>query len=323
MRKVVAIVITPLIFFLTSFQNDVGKEIVKWPERQFEPRRENFGTLRELGRKLFYDPSISGDGTISCASCHSPYHSFAHSDHRLSHGIHDSIGLRNAPSLLNLAWHNYFMWDGAIHHLKAVPLAPLHHQGEMASSVSHALHAVNESPQYRHWLLEQNLYPVDTDIFTEAIAVFLSSLVSNNSRYDKMNRGDIVFDPQEQKGYDLFMQHCNRCHTEPLFTSGGVERNGLGVDSVLRDFGVERITRDTADHLKFKVPTLRNLLYSSPYMHDGRFQNLGEVIRHYGCDDSSPLSEKLSAEERTDIAVFLKTLNDSSFVFNPENHYIY
>lgn len=304
------------------FPNKVANTIA-WPEKNFQPKADGYSQYRELGRKLFFETAISGDGSISCASCHSPFNSFAHADHRLSHGIKDSVGMRNAPALLNLAWQSNFMWDGAIHHLKAVPLAPLHHPAEMASSITFALNTVNESTAYSTWLKERNLYPIDTEIFTEALATFLASLISNNSKYDRMNRGEIDFSEQEKKGYAIFHAHCNRCHTEPLFTSGSMEHNGLSEDTTLHDIGLEKITHNPNDHLKFKIPTLRNWLYSAPYMHDGRFAKINDVLRHYSFDARSPLRVELSPEERTDLAVFLKTLNDSSFIFNPENQYPY
>ena len=136
-----------------------------------------------------------------------------------------------------------------------------------------------------------------------------------------MNRGEIVFTSQENRGYEVFKTHCNRCHSEPLFTNGSLEVNGLPEDLTLHDLGVERITGNPADRLKFKIPSLRNWLYSSPYMHDGRFAQLNDVIQYYSQDERSPLNVLLGPAERTDLAVFLKTLNDSSFVFNPKNQF--
>jgi cytochrome c peroxidase len=321
MRGTILIAALILVFSSSAFLTDEPSKIIAWPEKIFQIRQVQFPDYRELGRKLFYEPALSADGSISCASCHSPFHSFAHADHRLSHGIGDSIGTRNAPALLNLAWQRSFMWDGAIHHLKAVPLAPLHHSGEMASSMQFALHTINQSSVYSAWLKARNLYPIDTEIFTDAMASFLSSLVSENSRYDRMNRGEIVFTTQEKRGYEIFQMHCNRCHSEPLFTNGTMERNGLPEDSIIHDLGLEKITGNTNDRLKFKIPTLRNWLYSSPYMHDGRFARINDVLRYYTTEAASPLGVRLDAEQRTDLAVFLKTLNDSSFVFNPENQY--
>jgi len=321
MKGFVAAVILVLIFSIGAISPRDKIEVISWPEKMYQHVGHYHQDYRELGRKLFYEPAISGNGSISCASCHSPFNSFAHSDHRLSHGIHDSIGIRNAPALVNLAWQRSFMWDGAIHHLKAVPLAPLHHQGEMASSMEFALKAINQSDEYSQWLKARNLFPMDSEMFADAMASFLSSLVSDNSRYDRMNRGEIVFTSQENRGYEVFKTHCNRCHSEPLFTNGSLEVNGLPEDLTLHDLGVERITGNPADRLKFKIPSLRNWLYSSPYMHDGRFAQLNDVLQYYSQDERSPLNVSLGPAERTDLAVFLKTLNDSSFVFNPKNQF--
>ena len=321
-KKILFISIPALIFISTgAVLTEKSNEKISWPNRIFDAKVNDYNVYRELGRRLFYEPAISADGTISCASCHSPFNSFAHADHRLSHGIHDSIGRRNAPALVNLAWQNSFMWDGAILNLKAVPLAPIHHKGEMASSIEYALNAVNQSPDFSHWLMSRKLYPLNTEVFTDALAIFLSSLVSENSRYDQMQRGEVIFNEQEKRGYDLFRTHCNRCHTEPLFTNGTLSRNGLPEDSILHDLGLESISGNANDRHKFKIPTLRNLLYSSPYMHDGRFARLNDVLKFYATDERSPIGKSINPEQRTDLMIFLKTLNDSSFVFNPDNQY--
>ena len=181
----------------------------------------------ELGRALFYDPALSRDGTISCASCHSPYHAFAHTDHQLSHGIDDSVGTRNAPPLFNLAWHQQFMWDGAIHHLDMQSLAPLTHPGEMDENLDQVLNRLQGGSRYPKLFFQAfGDSTLSGENFLKALALFEASLVSATSKYDSVKWGQAQFTIQEAKGHALFQQHCNQGHTEPLFISDHYASHG-------------------------------------------------------------------------------------------------
>jgi len=279
-----------------------------------------------LGRKLFHDPILSADSSTSCSSCHSSYTAFAHVDHKLSHGIHDSIGPRNAPALMNLGWNKSFMWDGAVNHLDMQPLAPINHPAEMAESTQHVVFKLENSRTYRRMFAEAfGDSMIFSDRMLKALAQFELSLVSCGSRYDRMKAGVELFTEQEQNGYLIFQAQCNACHKEPLFTTGGFANNGLPPDSLLRDGGRIRITHDPKDSLMFKIPTLRNVEYSFPYMHDGRFKTLREVLDHYdhGIAKSPTLAPELregvplSSDQRTDLVAFLLTLSDREFVMDP------
>lgn len=281
-----------------------------------------------LGRKLFHDPLLSLDSSTSCSSCHLSYTAFSHTDHQLSHGIHDSIGTRNAPALMNLAWSKTFMWDGAVNHLDMQPLAPINHSGEMGESTQHVVFKLENSRTYRRLFAEAfGDSMILSDRMLKALAQFQLSLVSAGSRYDRMKAGVELFTEQERNGYLLFQAHCNTCHKEPLFTTGEFANNGLPPDSLLRDGGRIRITHDPEDSLKFKIPTLRNVEYSFPYMHDGRFKRLRQVIDHYASGimtsgSSAPQLKKpimLTPEERTDLVAFLLTLSDREFVMDPDH----
>ena len=285
-------------------------------------------TVVELGRTLFYDPILSADSTISCANCHSPYTAFTHVDHDLSHGIHDRIGKRNSPVLINLAWNCLFMWDGAINRIEVQGLAPITHPDEMGDSLHRVLSKLNRSNSYRSMAFEAfSDSSFSTTTLLTSLAQFQLTLVSNNSKYDQMKRGELSFSDQEQKGYKLFQTHCNSCHIEPLFTSGQFENNGLPIDTTLNDLGRFHITLRHSDSLKFKVPTLRNIRYSFPYMHDGRFQSIREVLDHYsdGIQPSTTLSKRLKEgilmtdNEKSDLTAFLLTLTDKEFLFNPKH----
>lgn len=298
-----------------------------WPAKVYEFSHETkFKERAALGRYLFYDPVLSADSSISCASCHLQYTAFAHVDHTLSHGIYDSIGFRNAPALINLAWHNELMWDGAIHHLDMQALAPIHHPGEMGSSIGEVVMKINRSGKYKNrFYAAFGEEKATGNTVLIAISRFLSTLISNQSRYDSVMRHEKAFTAQEKSGYKLFKQHCNTCHTEPLFTNHKYKDNGLPIDEELRDYGRYRITQNHADSLKFKVPTLRNITHSYPYMHDGRFQSLSEVLSHYdhglvnrrGVDSGIKKGIKLSSAQRVDLTAFLLTLTDKYFLFNP------
>jgi cytochrome c peroxidase len=284
----------------------------------------------ELGRKLFYDPILSADNSTSCASCHSPYNAFAHSDHNLSHGINDEMGNRNAPALFNLAWQNQFMWDGAINDLDVQALAPISHPKEMGSSIKEAVIKINATPAYNE--LFAKIYgenSITSERVLKALSQFQLTLVSANAKYDQVKQGKAAFTTEETIGYNLFLQHCNSCHTEPLFTNYKFANNGLTVDTTLNDFGRWVITKNSADSLMFKTPSLRNLKYSYPYMHDGRFSTVKQVVDYYMRDIkryknlSPPLNTPiiLSPIDKTNLIAFLNTLNDEEFMFNPKHQY--
>ena len=284
----------------------------------------------ELGRALFYDPILSANNTISCASCHSPYNAFSHTDHDLSHGINDAIGSRNAPALFNLAWQKKFMWDGAVNHLDVQALAPISHPKEMGESLSNVVYKLQHSTLYP--LLFKNAYgdsAITGERLLKSMAQFQLTLISSNSKYDGVKKGTFSFSTQEKAGYVLFKKNCNSCHTEPLFSTYEFASNGLKLDSTLNDYGRWQITKNKKDSLLFKIPSLRNLSYSYPYMHDGRFKKLYEVLNHYtnSTNENSLVSSELAnpiilnSNEKTDLIAFLFTLNDSSFIYNQENKF--
>jgi cytochrome c peroxidase len=281
-----------------------------------------------LGRVLFYDPILSADSTISCTSCHLQYTAFTHVDHTLSHGIAGRIGTRNAPAVMNLAWSKLFMWDGAVNHLDMQPLAPIANHAEMGSSLDTVLLKLGRSVLYRRLFREAyGDSSITGEHFLKAISQFMLTLVSANSKYDKVMRHEpgISFTYQEENGYRLFRTNCATCHAEPLFTNNDFAGNGLSFDTTLNDFGRMSVTHKSSDSLHFKVPSLRNIEFSYPYMHDGRFKTLQEVLNHYvsGIQHNATLSMELSkpillsSNEKVDLIAFLITLTDKEFLFNP------
>jgi cytochrome c peroxidase len=281
----------------------------------------------QLGRALFYDPILSRNNIISCASCHSPFSAFTHVDHALSHGIEDKIGYRNSSALMNLAWQTLFMRDGAINHLDMQALSPISNPVEMDENINHVVFKLQASKLYPKLFYQAFGDSLITGEHTlKVLSQFLLTLVSSNSKYDSVKRSQSVFTEQEYNGYGLFKRNCVACHTEPLFTNNEFSNNGLPFDATLSDLGRYRVTNNPSDSLKFKVPTLRNIEFSYPYMHDGRFKNLSQVMNHYtnGIEITSTLSPeliksiKLTSNEKVDMIAFLLTLTDKSFLFNPK-----
>lgn len=287
------------------------------PEYDFSANPLDSATV-QLGRRLFYDEALSADSTIACASCHSPYSAFAHTDHDLSHGIRDQIGRRNAPPLFNLAWSTSFHRDGAHHSLELQPLAPLTDTTEMGSSIGEVVARLGGDAAYRSdFALAWGDSSVTGERVLKSLAQFQLTLVSAGAKYDRVLLEQDTFTRQELSGYQLFGEHCNSCHTEPLFTNQSFATNGLVMDTTLNDFGRMEMTSLPSDSLLFKVPSLRNLSFTHPYMHDGRFRKLREVLNHYATRLNDPLP--LSSNQRTDLIAFLLTLDDRDFIFD-RNH---
>lgn len=281
----------------------------------------------ELGRKLFFDPRLSRDNSISCGSCHQPFAAFAQLDHPVSHGVNNLLGTRNSPALFNLNWHTSFFWDGGVNHIEAQPINPIQNPVEMDETLTSIIAKLSADANYRAQF--KNTFgdeTINSQRIFKAICQFMGMLVSDNSKYDHYVRGEAggTMTTQELSGLQVFRANCASCHKEPLFSDFSYRNNGLPKTNV-NDSGRAHVTHDIADLYKFKVPSLRNLKYSSPYMHDGRFDVLDSVLAHYdhGIQHSPTLDPALqngihlSPQERADLLAFLNTLNDETFVKDP------
>lgn len=277
----------------------------------------------QLGRKLFYDGRLSKDGNFSCASCHQQFAAFATYDHDFSHGFNNQFTTRNAPGLFNLAWDSLYHWDGGINHIELLPLSPLTAPNEMAENIDSVLKKLRADAEYREMFKKAfGKEEITSQKMLKAIAQFTGTLVSANSKYDKMKRGEYTFNPSEMHGYQIFKAKCENCHKEPLFTDNSFRNNGLPLNTYLKDYGRMRITGDASDSLKFRVPSLRNVSVTQPYMHDGRFYSLGQVVDFYrnGIQQSATLDSSLrkgfqfTPHEKYDLILFLYALTDSSFL---------
>lgn len=282
----------------------------------------------ELGKKLFYDTRLSVNNTVSCGSCHIQTAAFTHHGHSVSHGIFDREGTRNSPPIMNLAWSSSFMWDGGIADLDLQSVAPITNHLEMGESMDNVLSKLRNTPQYPP--LFKKAYGTDeinTVTFLKALSQFMVMCVSSNSKYDSIMRNEPgkTFSADEAAGYLLVKQKCGNCHTEPLFTDNSFRNNGLSV-SLVNDEGRYLVTQLSTDRYKFKVPSLRNLAFTAPYMHDGRLLTLDAVLNHYTAQvTNSPNLDTLlnkngvkgiqvTAAEKIKILAFLNTLNDRSFI---------
>lgn len=280
----------------------------------------------ELGRKLFYDPILSANNTISCGSCHIPTSAFTQHGHKTSHGIFDQFGIRNSPPIMNLAWTNSFMWDGGIGDLDLQPIAPITNHVEMGDTMTNVLRKLQQHSQYP-WLFKNAFGSenITTANFLKSLSQFMLMCVSDNSKYDSVMRNQASFTADEAEGYTIFKQKCNSCHTEPLFTDNSFRSNGLSLNAA-GDVGRYAITLNENDRFKFKVPSLRNLEYTVPYMHDGRKATLDGVLNHYetGIEQLQNLDPlflqgtrpgiAFAAGEKAKLILFLNTLNDKNFV---------
>lgn len=284
----------------------------------------------ELGRKLFYETMLSANNTISCGSCHIQTSAFTHHGHTVSHGIFDRMGTRNSPPVFNLAWNTSFMWDGGIADLDLQSVAPITNHLEMDETMPNVLKKLRNSAAYP--ALFKKAYgneEITTSNFLKALSQFMAMCVSSNSKYDSVMRKEAgkTFTAEEAAGYELVKQKCGNCHAEPLFTNYSFRNNGLGI-SMVNDEGRYLVTQNNADKYKFKVPSLRNLAYTAPYMHDGRLFTLDAVLDHYSSQvqntpnldpllqQSGILGIPLTATEKEKIKAFLNTLNDRSFLFD-------
>eukprot|EP01136_Pigoraptor_vietnamica_P012678 Opistho-1_new@52865 len=263
--------------------------------------------------------------TVSCSSCHLPNAAFSDPGNDFSIGINNTIGRRNSPALINLAWQTSFMWDGGVNHIEIQPLAPLTNPEEMGWDLAPIMTNLNQNPEYK--ILFEEAFDTDSisaAFMFKALAHYMSCLISANSKYDQYTRGEINFSASELNGLNLFQQNCASCHSAPLFTDYSYRNNGIGWDPSSPDIGRFIITQVNSDSLKFKVPTLRNIEVTFPYMHDGRLNTLEEVIDHYASgnfhSNSDPLinSISLSGTQKTDLVNFLKTLTDQEFLVNPK-----
>lgn len=288
-----------------------------------------------LGRKLFYDPILSKNEEQSCSTCHQQQFGFSTQD-QFEVGVDGDVGNRNSMPIINLAWGTDFFWDGRAGSLEEQAFGPVVNPIEMNTTwpeVETKLNAHSEYPDLFNKAFNTTA-DIDSILVTKALAQFMRTLISGTSRYDKWRYSNEQLTASELNGLTIFeneVADCFHCHQlgGGLTTDNDFHNNGL--DTVLIDFGRFDMTGVETDKGKFKTPTLRNIAVTAPYMHDGRFFSLRDVIDHYSehVKDNSPnldpLMElvgnggaQLSESDKDDLEAFLMTLTDNAFLTNPD-----
>lgn len=298
----------------------------------------------KLGRMLFYEKKLSKDGSQSCASCHRQEHAFTDTT-KFSIGVEKLPGKRQAMAVFNMAWHNNeFFWDGRAHLLRDQSLKPIQDPLEMNETLENAVAKLNAEKQYRDQFMRAfGSEEITSEKMSLALEQFMNSIVSVESKYDRFLRGEAALTASEERGRALFFDEfnpgfpslsgadCAHCHTTRTFENDLYMNNGLDSDVDMQDIGREEVTGNASDRGKFKVTSLRNVEVTQPYMHDGRFKTLEEVVEHYnsGIKASSTVDPaleytrvsgglQLDAQDKADLVAFLKTLTDEVLLTNPE-----
>lgn len=291
-----------------------------------------------LGRKLFFDPILSLDSTVSCGKCHRPELAFT-DGMATSLGIRRRKGERSAPSLLNIGYHyKDLFWDGRSPSLEDQALHPIEDAQEMGNDIATVERRLRQHSSYQRMF--QAAFPeqgISIENTAKALAQFQRTLISADSKYDKVQRGEAAFTSSEKRGWTIFfdagypevpMAECNHCHMDPLFTDLAFANNGLDSSTTLLDFpdaGLGGISGNKYDNGKFRVATLRNIAVTAPYMHDGRMYSLETVVAHYNTGgayaenlDPNVRNLQLSKKDQADLIAFLHTLTDSTALQNPD-----
>jgi len=335
---------------LTNINYDPQEYIIELPVNPFIPAlsypemeipADNLPTRDgvQLGRRLFYDPILSADSTMSCFSCHNQGLAFTDGE-ASSVGIDGISGTRSSMSLVDVGFNlNGFFWDGRSATLEDQALLPVEDPIELHAIWPEVIMKLKASAFYQQWFRKafgiENSNEISKELAAKALAQFERAMVSSNrSKYDRVKRGELSFTDMEILGESLFFDEddsvpdaeCSHCHQPPLFTTNLYINNGIENVSNLSEFpdkGLGMVTNDSLDNGKFRIPTLRNIEFTAPYMHDGRFQTLEEVIEHYNsgghfAKNIDPLMRplELNQEQKDALVAFMKTLSDRIFIEN-------
>ncbi len=285
----------------------------------------------ELGRFLFYDKRLSENNTISCATCHNQAMAFTDNNKALSEGTLGLLGNRNSMPTFNLMWFDSLFWDSRAARLKKLAIMPIENILEMNTTPEAVVEKLKMDPAYK--LRFKNAFgdeDITVDRLAKGLEQFLMSMVSDNSRFDKSKRGELKLTSEEQRGFEVASQKgCFKCHSTSLFTDN--LSHNTGIDLYFKDKGLGGFNKKYSDEGKFKTPSLRNVALTAPYMHDGRFKTLEEVINFYDHEvipnlasrNISPFIEpqtrnRLTPSDLSALKAFLNSLTDYEFVSNPK-----
>jgi len=339
-----------IIIFIACKENPQIEEFnptpysLKLPNWLPEPRLPEDNPLTvegvKLGNRLFFETLLSRDNSQSCGSCHNQTLAFTDNFKQFSIGIRGLAGTRNSMPIFNMFYHNSgFFWDGRASTLREQSLLPIEDHLEMDDNLENVVNKLKNEKDYPQLFYSAfGTSEINSKRIGLALEQFMLSIVSGNSKYDRVQAGLEEFNPSEKRGFTLFFAErdiipifkgadCFHCHSGPNLTNNEFMNNGL--DEVFEDLGLGAVTKRPTDNGKFKVPSLRNIEVTAPYMHDGRFKTLKEVIQHYNnqVKESSSLDPNmhgsrlglnLDDNDIDDLINFLKTLTDSEFLNNPE-----
>ncbi|GGZ83360.1 cytochrome-c peroxidase [Algibacter mikhailovii] len=343
MKKTILIIVFG--FVLWSCSNDGNEAYIAGPFFLEVDQPSNFPEIKydlkantptdagfELGKKLFYEGNLSSSGIISCGFCHEQASAFTHHGHTISHGENGLEGFRNTQPIQNLAYFDEFTWDGAAIHLDLQPIIPITAEVEMNETIPSVLDKLESMPEYAK--LFENAFgtaEINSERMLKALSQFMVMMVSSNSKYDKVMRQEdgASFTSLEEEGLIAFTEKCASCHSTDLFSDQSYRNNGIPYNPKhIEEQGRQRVSGYEADFYKFRVPSLRNIEMSFPYMHDGRFGTLEAVLDFYSegmVENGGEVDERLKKpdgslgidlqnKEKEAIIVFLRTLTDYEFL---------
>lgn len=329
--------VLPLLFLLASCSNDDYESIVyDNPELSlnipvgFPQVNNSFYTNKptkygvELGEKLFHEKRFSADNTISCTSCHIQSNAFADNNVQAI-GIEGRIGLRNTPPIQNLAFMRFYNWDGSKLSLENQPIVPIITHEEMDSSILEVIGKIQNDTSYKELFQktfgDENITP---ERIYRSIAQYEYTLISANSKYDKVKRNEATFTENEMQGYQVFQQKCATCHSTELFTDQTFRNIGFPINTNSNEAGRARVTGNMDEYMSFRVPSLRNVEYTAPYGSFGQFATLKDVLDYFdngvlGANNLDPVFKNngnripLTEQEKEVLISFMKTLSDLEF----------
>lgn len=286
-----------------------------------------------LGKKLFYDGRLAKDNAVACAFCHIQQDAFTHHGHPVSHGVEGREGTRNTPPIQNMIFMKHYMWDGVVTNLEMQPIIPISTHEEMDETIENIINKLKDDKEYKKlFTIVYGDDKITANRILKAITQFMATLISAESKFDQVTRDKTAsFTPAEAKGYATFQEKCASCHSTALFTDQSFRNTGIPYNPITQEEGRKRVTGKDEDFLKFRVPSLRNVAYTAPYTHDGRFYTLKSLLDFYdtGVEDQPNLDPEfkkvpgrvgipLSEEEKINLIEFLHTLSDPEFIKNPK-----
>lgn len=299
---------------ISSCENDGGKTSIILSE---------LSTKEEFGEALFFDRSLSINNSISCASCHVPENAFTDGK-RVAFGVKQRTGFRNTPTLINVGKLHSFMFDSRVPTLEMQALVPIQDTNEMGISMKELIERLSKVPAYKKAARE--IYDRDFDAFvlTRSLAAYQRTLTSKGSRFDRFLGGDKnALSETEKAGWRRFNElNCVQCHSLPDFTNGKPRNNGF-IGDTLVDQGRFRATGLSKDKGAFKVPTLRNIALTGPYMHNGGLSDLNQVLDHYRSNQKHPNADplvsslRISDYDKSVLKAFLNSLTDTVIYHSP------